>query len=350
MPNYTPDPSTNQRDAFVMPVISDPQDYSGAYDSKLVTAFWIGVSLFREMMAASIGAVSGYLYGSHLYVISGGLAVGDPVRISGNNTVIKALSTSLANGAVIGFCRWLDGAGNCRVDHFIYVTGLAGGAFGDPVYLQDAGGYGAAAGTVAIVVGQFLTATTALLNAKPRTQVQLNDATGVLTVPNGGTGAATETAHGVLLGQGTGAITAAAVGATGTVLRGSTGADPAFGALITTDLPSTQSPATLSSAANTPGAIGGNTDNYAPGAGAVQLWSASGAFNVTGMVAGLSGEVRLIWNAGATNTITLKNLTTSSAANQWECSTGTDLALAAKKCALAVYDATATKWRVTLLP
>jgi hypothetical protein len=39
---------------------------------------------------------------------------------------------------------------------------------------------------------------------------------------------ATYTAHGVLLGEGTGSIVATSVGATGTLLAGATGADPAF--------------------------------------------------------------------------------------------------------------------------
>jgi hypothetical protein len=42
---------------------------------------------------------------------------------------------------------------------------------------------------------------------------------------------ATYTAHGVLIGEGTGSIVAASVGSTGQVLIGSTGADPAFGNL-----------------------------------------------------------------------------------------------------------------------
>lgn len=44
---------------------------------------------------------------------------------------------------------------------------------------------------------------------------------------------ATYTAHGVLIGEGTGSIVAAAVGTTGQVLTGSTGADPAFAAIGT---------------------------------------------------------------------------------------------------------------------
>lgn len=51
---------------------------------------------------------------------------------------------------------------------------------------------------------------------------------GTVTVPGGGTGATTLTAHGVLVGEGTSAITALSVGATGTLLAGSTGANPAF--------------------------------------------------------------------------------------------------------------------------
>ena len=52
-----------------------------------------------------------------------------------------------------------------------------------------------------------------------------------ITVAQGGTGAATLTIHGVLIGEAAGAIVATTAGTTGQVLIGSTGADPAFGAL-----------------------------------------------------------------------------------------------------------------------
>lgn len=52
--------------------------------------------------------------------------------------------------------------------------------------------------------------------------------TNPLTVANGGTGRATLTNHGVLVGAGTSAITQLAVGATNSVMVGSTGADPSF--------------------------------------------------------------------------------------------------------------------------
>jgi len=68
-------------------------------------------------------------------------------------------------------------------------------------------------------------------------QVNLaSDVTGSLTVAQGGTGAATLTNHGVLLGQGTSAVVATSAGATGTVLHGVTGADPSFATITEADV------------------------------------------------------------------------------------------------------------------
>ncbi len=53
-----------------------------------------------------------------------------------------------------------------------------------------------------------------------------------VAVADGGTGASTLTDHGVLIGSGTGAVTPLAVAATGTILQGVTGADPAFSNVI----------------------------------------------------------------------------------------------------------------------
>lgn len=60
--------------------------------------------------------------------------------------------------------------------------------------------------------------------------VSINSAIDVIPIPvaNGGTGLATLTAHAVQLGNGTSAPVQLAVGATGTLLQGATGADPAF--------------------------------------------------------------------------------------------------------------------------
>ena len=66
------------------------------------------------------------------------------------------------------------------------------------------------------------------------------DVTGVLPVANGGSGAGTYTANGVILGNGTSAFNVTSVGATGTVLKGNTGAQPTYGSvLLTTDVTGT---------------------------------------------------------------------------------------------------------------
>ena len=68
----------------------------------------------------------------------------------------------------------------------------------------------------------------------------LNNIGGTLGVSKGGTGATSLTNHGVVLGQGTSAVAVTAVGATGTVLHGNTGADPSFSAVsLTADVSGT---------------------------------------------------------------------------------------------------------------
>ena len=64
-----------------------------------------------------------------------------------------------------------------------------------------------------------------------------------IEITAGGTGAATFTSNGVLIGNGTSAITALAAGATGTLLIGSTGAAPTFGTSAASDFTFTSSTA-----------------------------------------------------------------------------------------------------------
>ncbi len=64
-------------------------------------------------------------------------------------------------------------------------------------------------------------------------------------VSKGGTGAATLTDHGVLVGSGTGAITPLVVGATGELLVGVTGSDPAFNTSADGDFTFTSSTAAV---------------------------------------------------------------------------------------------------------
>jgi len=75
------------------------------------------------------------------------------------------------------------------------------------------------------------------ISSKGTGQVIINDLqlTTDLAVTEGGTGASTLTDHGVLLGSGTGAITALGVATNGQLVVGSTGADPVIVSLASTD-------------------------------------------------------------------------------------------------------------------
>ena len=111
--------------------------------------------------------------------------------------------------------------------------------------------------------------------------------TGTLVVANGGTGRATLTNHGVLVGAGTSAITQLAVGTTGQVLTGVTGADPVFASPAASSISITgNSGGALTGAAFT--FTGGTTGLTFAGAGSTEtlggtLAIANGGTNATSM-------------------------------------------------------------------
>lgn len=107
-------------------------------------------------------------------------------------------------------------------------TGLATYVQGDLLYASAANTLSALAKSASAT--RYLS-NTGTDNAPAWAQIDLsNGVTGTLTVPNGGLGAATLTDHGILVGSGVAAVDALAVGDTGTVLVGASGADPIFSA------------------------------------------------------------------------------------------------------------------------
>lgn len=122
----------------------------------------------------------------------------------------------------------------------------------------------------------------AIANLTTNGPVVTSGGNGTLTVPsatlgvvNGGTGDATLTSHGVLIGAGTSAVAATAVGATNTVLHGNTGADPTYSAVsLTADV-----------TGQLPGANGGSDD-----------WIACTTPTTS------SGTVNITWGTGPTFT------------------------------------------------
>lgn len=113
---------------------------------------------------------------------------------------------------------------------------------------------------------------------------------------------------------------------------------------------STSTAGGFSAPSRTPSQITSDQNNYSPGVGMGQRWSSDASRTVTGMAAGQDMEPRWIWNVGAQNIVLSNESASSTAANRFTTATGADLTLAANKCALAFYDATSSRWRVTLLP
>lgn len=106
--------------------------------------------------------------------------------------------------------------------------------------------------------------------------------------------------------------------------------------------------ATLSTPALSPAQITADQNNYAPGTGWFQRWNSDASRNVTGLAAGVDGQIAEVWNVGSQNIVLQNENASSTAANRFTTSTGADLTLAANKCALLRYDGTSARWRVRL--
>lgn len=92
---------------------------------------------------------------------------------------------------------------------------------------------------------------------------------------------------------------------------------------------------------------GANNDLAIADAGFVRITGPTGAFSVSGFAAGTDGQVLVIFNTTAQQ-MTLKNLLTSTAANQIQTLTGADIVLrAGTSSASFIYDGGLSKWIVT---
>jgi hypothetical protein len=96
-----------------------------------------------------------------------------------------------------------------------------------------------------------------------------------------------------------------------------------------------------------PAEITSNQNNYSPGTGDIVRLTSDAARDITGLVAGTSGQVRLLVNVGS-HAITLKHANGSSdAANRFVVPWAGDCVLPASGgSAMIVYDATTERWRV----
>lgn len=102
----------------------------------------------------------------------------------------------------------------------------------------------------------------------------------------------------------------------------------------------------ISNTVASPAQLAADQNNYALVTGDILRISASAARNITGLVATVNGDARLLVNIG-TFDITLKHQSASStAANRFLCAGASDYTLSPGASAPVVYDSTSGGWRV----
>lgn len=178
-PVYTPSVSVNGLGGgalgFAWPPlqVQDSVDV-GTYKAWMAAAKFYGVQSQNEILGSQAMSVAD-IEKQIAYTCAAGLAVGDPVYISANNTVAKADSTNTTKNQVIGFVRFKGTLGatsqpaatTCYIKNFLVSATLSGGTFAAPIYLTDAGGFSATPGTISTPIGYFTSATTGELYAAP---------------------------------------------------------------------------------------------------------------------------------------------------------------------------------------
>ena len=122
-----------------------------------------------------------------------------------------------------------------------------------------------------------------------------------VSVSQGGTGTSTLTSHGVLVGEGTSAVTGITAGTTGQLLVGVTSADPAFGSSASADFTFTNSAASTGrtlTVSNTDNTSGTSNATVAISVGGASAGDAAVAYSVAGTTN---------WTMGVDNSVTSPN-------------------------------------------
>lgn len=167
--DYTIDKANAEQDAWSNPAtLTDPVAYSSE-DSARVTAKYFGQPVLEELLALINSRVSSKAY-NKVWTCIAGLNVGDPVYISAADTVALALATTEATAKVVGFVRYKPTTTTCLIEHFQFKTGLAGLTAGADVFLSNAGGFAATAGTFERRLGVALDTDEAIVSAEPRSR------------------------------------------------------------------------------------------------------------------------------------------------------------------------------------
>lgn len=109
---------------------------------------------------------------------------------------------------------------------------------------------------------------------------------------------------------------------------------------------STTTPATFATPALTPAQITADQNNYNPGTGWFQRWSSDASRNVTGLVAGVDGQVAEIWNVGTQDIVIVHQSASSLAANRFINASAANYTVTPGQGVKVTYDAGSSRWRV----
>ncbi len=144
------------------------------------------------------------------------------------------------------------------------------------------------------------------------TQIDMTGGGGVVPVANGGTGVATLTSHGVVIGEGTSPVATTAAGTTGQVLTATTGADPSFqnigsnsGLTVHGVLLAENNSAFAATAAGTSGQV--FTSGGASADGAYQTIGVNSGLTVHGVLLAENNSAFVATAAGAVGTVLAGN-------------------------------------------
>jgi hypothetical protein len=194
---------------------------------------------------------------------------------------LTSLATQAAN-TVVG-----NATGSTASPTAITVTGCNGAA--QALQWTNGSGFGCNSGIATSGANANITSLSGLSTA--------------LSVAQGGTGRATLTTHGVLVGEGTSAINQLAAGATGQMLLGVTGADPAFG-----------NNATITSGTITSTPISGSTGSFTTVSASSTITPSSTA-GIVGTTTNDSANAGSVGEFPAPSNLSGVSLTSGSAAN-----------------------------------
>jgi len=164
--SYTPSGTSGAYDLWTGVPIGQPSTPS-AVRTGVADAAFFALEVENNLLGLINASVGSPFY-RQAFACASGLSTGDPVILTGANSVDLAAASGSGTSKVIGFIRDITSADTgCYLSHYWYATGLTV-VVNDTVYLTDAGGVSSGQGTFKHTLGIAISTTGALLQAGPR--------------------------------------------------------------------------------------------------------------------------------------------------------------------------------------